>query len=148
MHILIISALLLIAVIVLFPSRKNPEVLDKNKSKFEREIESAQFNEMVIKASHRTPVVVDFYATWCEPCQYLTPLLSDMTDQYQGQFLLAKVDTDRNKDLTHEYGIEAMPTVMIFKDGKIVDHFEGAKPEHTIRYTLAKHGIMPPSEAA
>lgn len=146
MHILVITAIALAAFMFLLSRGRPRERIETEASEFEREVHSKEFDQMVLQTSHQTPVLVDFYATWCGPCQQLTPLLSEMARQYQGRFLLAKVDTDRNKDLSREFGIEAMPTVMLFKEGKIVEQFTGGRLEHSIRYTLAKHEIIDPSE--
>jgi putative thioredoxin len=146
LHILIVVLLGLITIFILFSRAKKPVSVETSNGQFEREITSKQFQEMVVQTSHQTPVLVDFYATWCPPCQYLTPLLSKLVEQYHGRFLLAKVDTDRNQNLTHEFGIKAMPTVMLFRNGKIIEQFTGGKLEHSIRYTLAKHGINAPNK--
>ena len=97
------------------------------------------FDQVVIQASHERPVLVDFWASWCAPCQALMPLLGRLAEDYRGAFHLAKVNTEENQDLATEYGIRSSPAVKLFKNGEIVDEFAGALPETEIRAFLDKH---------
>jgi putative thioredoxin len=97
------------------------------------------FQQQVIDASHQVPVLVDFWATWCGPCQTLMPLLSKLAEDYQGQFLLAKVEIDQQQQLATHFGVRSVPTVKLVKNGQIVDEFTGALPEGEIRAFLDKH---------
>jgi len=97
------------------------------------------FQQQVIDASHQVPVLVDFWATWCGPCQTLMPLLTRLAEDYQGQFLLAKVEIDQQQQLATHFGVRSVPTVKLVKNGQIVDEFTGALPEGEIRAFLDKH---------
>jgi putative thioredoxin len=97
------------------------------------------FESNVIQESHSRPVLVDFWAGWCNPCQMLMPILAGLADEYQGRFLLAKVDTEDQRELAAQVGIRSLPTVQLFKDGQLVDQFMGALPEAEIRAFLEQH---------
>ncbi len=104
------------------------------------------FETTVLLKSKETPVLVDFWATWCEPCKTLGPMLEKLAEEFNGGFLLAKVDVDKEQQLAGYFQIRSVPTVMLVKDGQIVDGFPGALPEGQIRQFLAHHGVVP-SEA-
>lgn len=72
-----------------------------------------------------TPVLVDFYATWCGPCQMMAPILEQVNQQLNGQIKIVKIDTDKYPHLANRYGIQALPTLMLFKNGQTVDKIEG-----------------------
>jgi putative thioredoxin len=93
----------------------------------------ADFDQVVIEDSRHTPVLVDFWAPWCGPCRVLTPVLEKLAREYQGQFILATVNSDDNVELAQRYGIRSIPTVMAFVDGEVVDQFMGAQPESEVR---------------
>ena len=116
-------------------------------SPYESSVTAASFDSMVLKTSSETPVLVDFYAAWCPPCQYLGPLLAEMAKSYRGKFLLAKVDVDTERSLSQAYSIKSMPTVILFRDGRSVAQFVGARQEHSVRFFLAQNGVLPPEEA-
>ncbi len=97
------------------------------------------FDRIVIQGSHRQPVLVDFWAGWCQPCQILMPVLTRLAADYQGAFVLAKVDTEAHPDLATRYGVRGIPAVKLFKDGELVDEFTGALPETEIRAFLDRH---------
>jgi putative thioredoxin len=97
------------------------------------------FEEKVIEKSKSLPVVVDFWASWCPPCKLLSPVLSKIAKEYQGKFLLVKVNVDENPELAEKYQIFSIPSVKMFKNGKIVDEFLGAIPESLIRRWLDKN---------
>ncbi len=78
------------------------------------------------------PVIVDFWAPWCGPCKTLTPILEKATDATDGQVVLAKVNVDENPGLSQAFGIQSIPTVVIFKGGQPIDAFAGAQPQHVI----------------
>ena len=103
----------------------------------------ANFENEVIKASLQTPVLVDFWADWCAPCRQLKPVLEKLADDYAGAFRLAKVDTEAEMQLAAIFGIRSLPTVVLLKDGQMIDGFMGALPESAVREFLTKHGIAP-----
>lgn len=151
MHLAILTALVVavFTFLIVRSLRRSKQVEPSdNRSKHEAFVNADEFDEMVLETSHKTPVMVDFYAEWCGPCRNLTPLLAKFADDYQGAFLLAKVDVDKNEQLSQRFGIRAMPTVLLFRDGKSVERFTGAKLPHSIQYILTKHGIHEPKAAA
>jgi putative thioredoxin len=93
----------------------------------------------VIDASRETPVLVDFWADWCGPCQQLMPLLSQIVEDMDGQVKLAKVNTEEEQELAQQVGVRSLPTVMLFVDGRPVDQFQGALPEGQIREFIGRH---------
>lgn len=97
------------------------------------------FDALVVQKSHEVPVLVDFWASWCSPCQVLMPRLAKLAEEYQGKFFLAKVDTDAEQKLAGQYGIRSLPTVKLFKGGQVVGEFMGAQPDRTIRDLLDRH---------
>jgi putative thioredoxin len=112
------------------------------------DVTTATFDQMVIEKSFDQPVLVDFWAEWCAPCKVLMPLLQQITESYQGELLLAKVNCDIEQDIVARFGIRSLPTVVLFKDGQPVDGFAGAQPESEIRKLLDQHVVMPPPPAA
>jgi len=112
---------------------------DKEKS-FEIEIEVGDddFQEKVIEMSKKVPVLVDFYADWCAPCRILSPILEKIAREYNGKFILAKVNVDDAQITAGEFGIMSVPTVVLFKNGEPVDYFVGALPEIQIKDWLKR----------
>jgi len=91
------------------------------------------FEKEVLKRSFSTPVFVDFWAGWCNPCKILTPILDTLAEEYCGRFHLAKIDTEKEKTLTKRFSIQNLPTVQIFKQGHVIDEFYGVLAESSIR---------------
>ena len=110
-----------------------------NSSPYMFDVTQADFAARVIEASRERPVVVDFWAAWCGPCQVLMPVLAKLAQAYAGKFLLAKVDTDNEQALAGRYGIRGLPTVKLFKNGAAVDQFSGARSEGQVRAWLEPH---------
>jgi putative thioredoxin len=108
---------------------------------------TAGFQQEVLDRSLQTPVLVDFWAPWCGPCKTLGPLLEKLAADYNGAFVLAKVDVDKEQQLAAYFQIRSVPTVMLVKDGQLVDGFPGALPEGQLQQFLSHHGIVP-AEAA
>ena len=100
-------------------------------------VDEKSFEKDVIEQSYKTPVVVDFWAPWCGPCQILKPILEKLAKEYG--FVLAKVNTDENQSIAFQYGVSGIPDVRIFVNGKEVDKFVGALPEPQIRQKLEKY---------
>ena len=101
------------------------------------------FEAEVLQRSLQTPVLVDFWATWCGPCKTLGPVLEKLAGEYNGAFRLAKVDVDKEQEIAAAFQIRSVPTVFLVKGGQIVDGFPGAAPEGQLRELLKKHGIEP-----
>ena len=109
---------------------------------------AATFEDTVIRKSLETPVLVDFWATWCGPCKTLGPVLEKLAADYNGAFELAKVDVDAEQELATAFQIRSVPTVMLVKGGQLVDGFPGALPEGQLREFLKHHGIEPAEAVA
>lgn len=97
------------------------------------------FNQVVIEGSFNKPVLIDFWATWCEHCKTLTPLLEQIVISYGEQLILAKVDCDQQQQIVAQFGVRSLPTVVLFKDGQAVDGFSGSTTESNIRKMLEKY---------
>lgn len=95
--------------------------------------------ELLIDESFKRPVVADFWADWCGPCKSLMPVLEKLANEYDGAFLLAKIDTEEQHMISAQFGIRSLPTVMVIKDGQPVDGFMGALPEKEVRAVLEKY---------
>lgn len=108
------------------------------------DVDESSFQQAVVEASRKVPVLVDFWAEWCAPCRALKPVLEKLADEYQGRFVLAKVNSDQNQALAARYGVRGIPNVKAFVDGQLVDEFSGALPEPMVREFI--DGLMP-SEA-
>lgn len=115
-------------------SAKSPHVFEAGQANFENE---------VLQGSLTTPVLVDFWATWCGPCRTLGPILEKLAGEYGGAFKLAKIDCDKEQQLAGMFGVRSIPTVVLIRDGQILDGFAGALPESQVRELLSKHNIQP-----
>ena len=90
------------------------------------------FMSEVVEVSKTKPVIVDFWAPWCEPCKSLTPLLEDAIKGYEQELILAKIDIDQNQNIAEQLRIQSIPTIYTFFEGKVVDGFQGAKSNSEI----------------
>ena len=102
------------------------------------DVSQADFDTKVVAASHKQPVVIDFWAPWCAPCKVLKPILEKLEGEYKGKFLLAKVNSDENHEIAARYAVRGIPSVKAMVDGKIVNEFTGALPESMVRDWLDK----------
>jgi putative thioredoxin len=105
------------------------------------EVGDADFDRQVMRQSYERMVVVDFWAPWCQPCLMLAPILEKVIGQHGGSIVLAKVNTDENPTLAAEFRIEVLPTVMVFRDGKVAFQFQGLVMEEQLRELLDQ--LMP-----
>lgn len=97
------------------------------------DVSSADFDEKVVAASQHVPVIVDFWAPWCQPCRILKPILEKLAGEFGGRFILAKVNSDENQELSSRFGVRGIPAVKAFVGGQPVDEFTGALPEAQVR---------------
>lgn len=111
------------------------------------DVTQENFDSEVITRSRQIPVLVDFWAAWCGPCQSLMPILTKLALEYEGRFFLAKVNSDEQKALAARFAVRSLPTVKLFKNGTEVAEFLGAQPERTIRALLEQH-VPRPSDTA
>ena len=101
------------------------------------EITDANFAKEV-EASDK-PVLIDFWAVWCGPCRMLTPIVEELATEYEGKAIIGKVDVDNNQQVSVDYGIRNIPTVLIFKNGEVVDKIVGVAPKEVIAEKLSAH---------
>ena len=106
----------------------SPQIMHLTDDSFDDTIKNAQ-----------GPVLVDFWAAWCSPCKMIAPYLEQIAGEVEGKATVAKVNVDENGDLSARFGIRSIPTLVVFKDGRIVDQTIGALPKDQIRSLLQKH---------
>lgn len=97
------------------------------------------FRQLVIDGSNERPVLVDFWAAWCNPCQMLLPIVIGLAEEYRGKFHLVKVNSDEQQQLATQFGVRSLPTLKLFNDGKIVEEIMGTQPEAVLRKMLEQY---------
>ena len=99
----------------------------------------ASFMADVIEASREVPVIVDFWATWCSPCLTQGPIVEELAEEIGEKAIIAKLDVDENQDIAGEYGVMSIPTLLIFKDGEVVDQLVGVHQKQDLIAAIEKH---------
>ncbi len=97
-------------------------------------VTDSDFEQVVLKA--KNPVLVDFWATWCRPCQMVAPILEELTQEYAGKLTIAKLDVDQNQQTAAKFRVMSIPTMIIFKGGKPVTNIVGFKPKDKLKQEL------------
>ncbi len=103
-------------------------------SEFVKEFNEQNFDQEVLKSAQ--PVLVDFWAEWCQPCRMLAPTIEKLAKDYAGKISVGKVDTDSNRDISLKYSISAIPTVILFKNGQVLQKFVGLRGERDFKQAL------------
>jgi putative thioredoxin len=104
-----------------------------SESAYIHNVGAQDFQALVIENSYKQPVLIDFWADWCEPCKSLAPVLARLAEEYNGKFILAKVDTEKEQELAAHFGIKSLPTMKVIFNGQIAGERVGAIPESEIR---------------
>ncbi len=102
-----------------------------------KEITDQSFETEVLKSD--VPTLVDFWAVWCGPCKQLAPTVDALADQYKGKLKVAKMDIDHHQIVPQQYGVRSIPTLLIFKGGKVVGQLVGAQPRSKVEAEIQKH---------
>ncbi len=97
-------------------------------------VTDSTFDEVVLKATN--PVLVDFWATWCRPCQMVAPILEELTKEYGDKLTIAKLDVDQNQQTAQKYHVMSIPTMIVFKGGQPIKNIVGFKPKETLKQEL------------
>lgn len=103
----------------------------------------ASFQQDVVERSMQTPVLLDFWAAWCGPCKTLGPVLEKLAEEYDGGFVLGKVDTETQQELAEAFGVQGIPFCVLIQQGRPADGFQGVLPEAEVIEFLARNGVQP-----
>ena len=106
------------------------------------DVNEETFMTEVIEASNEKPIIVDFWAPWCEPCKTLTPILEEAIKNFAKELILAKIDIDQNQNIAAQLKIQSIPTIYTFFEGKVVDGFQGAKSKNEIKEFVRKSASL------
>jgi thioredoxin 1 len=101
------------------------------------ELTEANFSQEVLKSD--TPVLIDFWAEWCGPCKMIAPVVEELAKEYAGKLKVGKLDVDSHQAVATQYGIRSIPTLLVFKGGKVVDQIVGAVPKKVLTDKVSKH---------
>ena len=101
------------------------------------ELNEENFEQEVLKSD--TPVLVDFWAVWCGPCKMIAPIVDELAGEYEGTLKIGKVDVDNHQQIAMQYGIRSIPTLLVFKSGKVVEQIVGAAPKKLLVDKISKH---------
>ncbi len=100
------------------------------------DVSDQNFEEEILRSDK--PVIIDFWAEWCAPCKQITPILKDLAEEYGDRVKVVKMDIDANPKTPGDYGIRAIPTILSFKDGKVVEQLQGARPKADFEAAIKK----------
>jgi thioredoxin 1 len=101
------------------------------------ELTDSSFETEVLKST--LPVLIDFWAIWCGPCRMVSPIVEELAGEYSGKLKVGKVDVDSNPATAMQYGIRSIPTLLLFKDGQVIEQIVGAVPKRVIVDKLSRH---------
>jgi len=104
------------------------------------DVGEADFEAKVVKSS--IPVLVDFWAVWCGPCRMVAPIVDELAEEFDGKLATFKVDVDTNPGIAEKYGIQSIPTLLIFRDGQLVKQLVGYMPKPQLKQALIEAGIQ------
>lgn len=122
---------------------KEPSLHSKESSPWIIDVNETDFAERVLRDSWQYPILVDFWADWCGPCRSFMPLLERVVRGYDGEIILAKVEADENMRLAGHYRLRGFPTCLLFRNGEVIGHFSGMRPEHFLHEFIETHANLP-----